>query len=174
MPFQIRYKYRGKQCFEAADKYITDNNIVFDLIHAHFSWPSGYVAKRLNDKYKAPTILTIHENRAWLIEESKHNYIREVWKKVDGIIRVNQIDLDIIEKYNSALVSIPNGYSPSLYSGVSTIGARSKLGLRKNEKIIFSLGHLIERKGFLDLLNAVKLLNKKRNDFTLYIGAMAL
>jgi len=170
LPFGIGYSYRGRQCLSLVERHIHDNNITFNLIHAHFSWPSGYVAAALKVKFKVPALLTIHENREWLINEAENNYIREVWSQVDGIIRVNKIDLKLIEKYNRNVVSIPNGYDHKIYQGLSQSEARTKLGISKDENIIFSLGHLIERKGFVDLLNAVKLLRKKRNDFRLYIG----
>ena len=51
LPFEFSRR-RGDDSFRAAIKVIKKNKIDFDLIHAHFTLPSGYVGARLKDVYE--------------------------------------------------------------------------------------------------------------------------
>jgi len=51
---------------EVIENLIKHEDIQFDLIHAHFSWPSAYIGIRIKEKFGVPTIVTIHENAEWL------------------------------------------------------------------------------------------------------------
>ena len=44
LPFGINYKRRGNQIYHKVKKVISNNNIKFDVVHSHFSWPFGNVA----------------------------------------------------------------------------------------------------------------------------------
>ena len=60
-----RNQILGDKLFEEIDKYIKNNKIEFDLIHAHFTWPCGYAGVKLAEEYEVPVVITIHENRDW-------------------------------------------------------------------------------------------------------------
>jgi hypothetical protein len=40
------------------ENLIKKEKIEFDLIHAHFTWPSAYIAVKLKEKFKSPVIVT--------------------------------------------------------------------------------------------------------------------
>lgn len=143
-----------------------------DIIHAHFSWPSGFTSIKLKEKINIPVILTIHENHDWLLKEESDDDIIHVWNQADALIRVNKLDAPILKKYNDNVYSIPNGYSPDRFKPMDTINSRKVLKLPEDKFIIFTLGQLVERKGFKDLIGAAKLIREKRSDFLIIIGGM--
>lgn len=158
---------RLKVVEKTIDKYHLD----FDLIHAHFTWPSGYIGVKLKEKYGKPVITTIHENGEWFDKEvgMDHPLINAAWSEADALIRVNRKDVPVLQRYNKDVYSIPNGFSPSFYPIETTI-AREQLNLSADTKIVFSLGNLIKRKGFNYLIDAMDLICQQRNDVICYIG----
>lgn len=69
----------------------------------------------------------------------------------------------------SKIVIIHNAASPKFRFRDMTY-CREKLGLPQNRKIIFSLGNLIERKGFKYLINAIHILNRNDMNLLCYVG----
>ena len=150
---------------------IDKQNIHFNLIHAHFTWPSGYIAAKLRQQYHVPVLTTVHENTDWLDREIKmnHPYLKMAWSGANILIRVNKKDVKALKHFNESTVAIPNGFSPSFHP-MDTTMAREKLALPIGAKIIFSLGLLRERKGFDYLINAMTSVCEHRNDILCYIG----
>ncbi|NJE47937.1 glycosyltransferase, partial [Thermococcus sp. GR7] len=68
------------------------------------------------------------------------------------------------------LVIVPNGVDIDKFKMHNHEDCRRKLELPSNKKIIFSLGNLIERKGFRYLIKALNELVKYRRDFICFIG----
>ncbi len=162
----------GDKLFEKFRDHIKKEKIEFDLIHAHFTWPSGYVGVKLAKEFSVPAVITIHENRDWFLREynSKNDRIYWTWKNADAIIRVNQIDVPILSEFNQKVYSIPNGFNPNKFPVMNKNKARGVLDLPEDKKIIFSLGNLIERKGFQYLISAMKEVVKVRKDVLCFIG----
>lgn len=152
-------------------RLINKKNIDFDLIHAHFTWPSGYIAVKLKKIFHKPVILTIHENGEWFDKEVSMNnqLINKAWTESDVLIRVNHKDVQTLNKFNSTVFTVYNGFSPNLHP-IDMMSARKILGLPENSKIIFSLGNLIKRKGFNYLIEAMKIICAQRDDVICYIG----
>ena len=150
---------------------IEKNSLKFDIIHAHITWPSGYIGAKLKDKYGVPAVLTIHENGDWFKKEldMNHDLLNYAWKHADALIRVNRKDVPILKKYNENTYSIPNGYS-SHYKVLDRTECREKLNVGQGKQIMFSLGYLIERKGFNFLIDAIKLLIKNNSNILCVIG----
>lgn len=135
--------------FRVVERTIKRYHLHFDLVHAHFTWPSGYIGVRLKEKYGRPVITTIHENGDWFDQEVRtdHPIINTAWFGADALIRVNRKDGPVLKRYNKQVYSIPNGFSPAFHP-IDTAVARIRLGLPRDAKIIFTLGGLTKRKGF--------------------------
>jgi len=171
-PIELFRKRLGDNFFKAALRVIKREELEFDLIHAHFTWQSGYVAVKLAKKYKVPSVITIHENRDWFLEEynSKNEKIYWTWKNADALIRVNRTDVPLLKEFNSSVFHVPNGFDPKRLPFMDREEARSILGLPSGNRVVFSLGNLIERKGFQYLIDAMSLVIKERDDVLCYIG----
>lgn len=150
---------------------IEKNKLDFDLIHSHITWPSGYIGTMLKKKYNVPAVLTIHENGDWFAKELNMNspLINTAWKNADALIRVNKKDFPILKTFNENTYSIPNGYSTN-YRLLDKNECREKLNLREDKQILFSMGNLIERKGFNFLIDAVNISVKTNPNILCVIG----
>lgn len=164
---EIMVDNRLKIVEQTIDKYHLD----FDLIHAHFTWPSGYIGVKLKEKYGKPVVTTIHENGEWFDKEVEmdHPLINAAWSGPNALIRVNQKDVPVLQRYNKDVYSIPNGFSPFFYPIETTI-AREQLNLSADMKVVFSLGNLIKRKGFNYLIDSMDIICQQRNDVLCFIG----
>ncbi len=156
---------------KVVERTIEEHHLQFDLIHAHFTWPSGYIGVRLKEKYGKPVVTTIHENGGWLDQEvgMNHPLIKTAWSGADALIRVNRKDVPVLQRYNEFVYAIPNGFSPA-FRPIDTIISREQLGLPGDAKIIFTLGGLNRRKGFNYLIDSMKQVCSQRGDAICFIG----
>jgi glycosyltransferase involved in cell wall biosynthesis len=174
LPFDFVKERKGEFAYKVAKRIIEREKIDFDLIHAHFTWPSGYVGAKLKEIYKKPLVLTIHEDRDWFLKEisSGDKKLIYCWRNADKIIRVNRRDLKEFENIGidkSKLLSIPNGFSSDFFKQMNINIARKELGLPVDKKILLNIANLEEYKGLKYLIEATKNILAKRNDVMLYI-----
>lgn len=150
---------------------IKHENIEFDLIHAHFSWPSTYIAVNLKEKYHVPVVATIHEDSGWLLEEIAMNNVHLIsaWENADALIRVNQEEIPLLKQFNARVFFVPNGFPPQ-FKPLNKEECRSRLNIPHGKKVIFSLGDLIKRKGFTFLIDAMGSIHETRDDVFCFIG----
>jgi len=172
IPTNFFRKYSRKIAFFIASRYIERKNIRFDIIHAHFTHPSGYVAVKLKEKYKKPTILTVHEDSSFLQNEINRNdsMLNESWKKSDFIIRVNKRDVLKLKKFNKNVINIPNGFNKKVFHPIDKNYCREKLNLPKYKKIILSISILAEQKGFKYSIEAMKYVVERDKNVLYLIG----
>lgn len=171
-PFKDILNLRGKLLHKAISKFIKKHNLFFDIIHAHFTYPSGYVATLLKKEFNKKAVITIHENKDLFIseEKSKDPKIINTWKNADLLIRVNKKDLDILRKYNKNSIFLPNGYTSKNFKKIPQNVARKHLSLPIEKKILLNLATFrIHHKNQLTLIKAIKELIKIRKDFILYL-----
>lgn len=163
MSFDFRYS--------AVRRVIENKNIRFDLIHAHFTWPSSDIAAKLKEEFQVPVIATIHEDSGWLHEEisMKDPRLENAWRNADALIRVNTTDSILLKQYNQTTYSIPNGYTPE-FKPRDMAECRSRLNLPPDTKILFTFGDFLERKGFQYLIEAMGILRHSGIDLRCYIS----
>lgn len=145
-------------------KIVRSKRVNFDVIHGHFSVPSGLASVILKDELHKPAIITLHENHEWFLElnkESDPSYVR-AWKGADLVLRVNEDDMALIDKFNENVEYLPNGFNSHNYYMDNSI-------IREKETI-FSMGGLIERKGFQDLIYSVSEIRKQLPNIKCYIA----
>lgn len=174
VPFDFSIKKSGDKALKKANSIIKNNRLEFDIIHSHFTYPSGYVGSKLKDIYQKPAVLTVHENRDWFLKEisSDNDKLLFTWKNSDKIIRVNKIDLREFTKIGidkSKLSYIPNGYESSLFYPKDITAARERLNLRKNKIILLNIASLETYKGQKYLVEAMRDVLNVRDDVMLYI-----
>jgi len=171
-PTANQYRKLGDRHFKAVEKALRRYHLKFDLIHAHFTWTAGYVGARLKEIFDIPFVLTVHENRAWFLEEydSNREEIYYTWKSADAITRPNSIDIPLLGKLNENVITVPNGFTPEKFSPVSPSQARQYLNLPLDKKIIFGLGFLTKRKGFWYLIEAMDHITKMNPNVLCLIG----
>ncbi|MEG3054737.1 MAG: glycosyltransferase family 4 protein [Methanoculleus sp.] len=156
---------------------IERENLHFDLIHAHFTWPSGAVAVALKQKYSIPVVITEHTSSTFTKAiETQDKIFTDTWSKADKIIRVKQGDVSAFSRVNIPLqnvIPIPNGYDSKKFHPTDTQRCRETLHLPLDKKLILNVGNLYgEVKGHKYLIEAISHVVTKRKDILcLIIGA---
>ncbi|MFA6226283.1 MAG: glycosyltransferase [Methanoregula sp.] len=160
--------------YAAVRKCIQKHHVIFDLIHAQFTWPSAYCAALLKDQYHVPYVITPHEDPGWLQEEIDLNDIRmeRAWTDADQIMYMNNLEVPKLKKYNPNTISIPNGFHP-VYHPRDMLVCRDSLKLPRDAKILFTFGNLQKRKGLEYLIEAMDIIRRTRDDVRCYIGGKA-
>jgi len=139
----------------------------FDIIDAHFAYPTGWVAVKIGKKLGIPISVTLRG--ADLFDDINRFLVREkviqTLIHADALIAVSEDLKNKAKMYlkdSSHLNCIPNGVDFSSFYSKDKNETRKKLGLPLEKKIILSIGTLVKRKGFHILFQALKIL--KEND----------
>ena len=169
--FRYLQKLRYISQFSAIERLIKSEDLEIDLIHAHFTNPSGILASMLKKKYGYKYVITIHENSNWFMDEynSDDKYIFNSWISADTLIRVNNADIPYLKEYNTHSIYIGNGFSPT-YKPIHQDSVRRALKLPEDAKILFGFGILSKRKGYHHLISAIKKLRIGQSNLFCYIA----
>ena len=156
---------------------IEKEGLHFELIHAHFTWPSGAVAVALKQKYSIPVVITEHTSSTFTKAiETQDKVFTDTWSKADKIVRVKQGDISAFSRVNIPLqnvIPIPNGYDSKKFHPTDTQRCRETLHLPLDKKLILNVGNLYgEVKGHKYLIEAISHVVTKRKDILcVIIGA---
>jgi len=156
---QIRADFFHRSIVRTIEK----KNFNFDLIHAHFIFPSGLSAIRLKKVYGLPIIITAHGGDVYRLP-----FLTVSWKRkcinilecADQIITTSTRNARVIKEtlgIDKEKVSvIPNGFKENLFAPTDKNLARRIVELPIQAKVILSIGNLTEIKGHRFLLEAMK------------------
>ena len=175
-PFDSQYKKLGEKHFKVVEKVIKKKGIVFDLIHAHFTWSAGYVGAKLKEKYRVPVIVTAHGYDIYDLpfkDEEWREKIGYVLNAADFIITVSNSNLDCIKNLNvkTPVKVIPNGFRGDWFHSRDSNECRKTLNLPLDKKIILTIGSLAEIKGHKYLIDAMKeVVKQKKNTLCIIVG----
>ena len=168
---------RKRNCYLAAKsskKALRQNTFNFDLIHAHFLH-NGFIGAELKSLHNKPLIVTAHGSDVYDMpfrDDWHRNIARYVLTAADKVITVSKFNAERLLSLglsSKKLHVIPNGYDSQLFRPFSTLYMRKKMGLPLNRKILLSVGNLFAVKGHTYLIDAMKIVLKKRSDITLII-----
>lgn len=144
-----------------------------DIIHAHFTWPSGAAAVRLKEKLGVPVVVTEHTsltlNKA--IEAKDPQFVR-TWIASDAVVRNREGDMGLFESVGvppEKLHYIPNGFDSRRFRLMDRGKSREPLGIPADKRVLVSIGGLEEVKGHSVLIEAVSRTMGSRTDILCYI-----
>lgn len=157
LPIETHYRRLGDQHYRALRRVLDGLDAEFDLVHAHFTWTSGYVASRLKRDAGIPYVITVHENEDWLYElyESDREKVYAAWREADTVVRVNEKDVPLLTEFNDDVRSIPNGFSRDEYPIIDRDAARAAVDVPPDRDLVFGLGALTERKRWHHLVDVM-------------------
>lgn len=150
-----------------------NKRIKFDIIYAHFIFPSAIVANKLGKKYNIPVFFAYGENSNYTIDYLGIKKTRELLKGIRGVISVSEnnkerlIKNDIVPK--NIIKVIPNGIDSNIFYKKNKKEMRKKIGCSENDFIIAFIGRYIEVKGINRLCEALKKINNN-NIKVIFIG----
>ncbi|MGD9962907.1 MAG: glycosyltransferase [Thermoplasmata archaeon] len=152
----------------AIDRLVRREGIKFDIVHAHFTWPSGGAAVRLKASHKAPVVITEHTSIAFnKALASKDPIFLDTWLASNAIVRVKEGDIDRMAEAGvprEKLHFIPNGFDDSMFRPMDRTECRRRLGLSEDKKIVVSIGSLHDFKGHRHLVDAMASIVEERKD----------
>lgn len=172
LPFKFFKKLIPYFSYFVTNNTIKKHKLRFDLVHSHFTLKSGFVGKKLKQKYSVPFILTAHENKNWFLELYNSNsvFVKDIWGVADILIRVNQQDIEKLKKINKNTKFLPNGYNDNIFSVKNKMDCKNKHQIPKDKRIILNVAsYLVDQKNQLNFIRALDLLKDKRTDFLCYL-----
>lgn len=172
--FPVFYSYGRKNWIylekRAIINKIRNEGLEFDLIHAHYTWPSGAVAIELRKKFNVPVTITEHTSVTFknAIENKDPVFIKS-WKSCDAVIRVRKGDIQFFDNVGISLNKvhfIPNGFDHNKFMALDGLQCKEKLNLPvNNKKVLLNVGNMYgEIKGHKYLIEAINEVKKRRKD----------
>lgn len=138
-----------------------------DLIHAHTTYPNGYLAARLRRRRGPPLVVTPHGVDVHLIPRLKHGLRLE--PELAGRIRLALGEADAVTAISDAIAEsavaagaprerlhrIANGVDVARFAARSHPDPRPRLGLPAHARLLVSVGNHHPRKGQEVLVHAM-------------------
>lgn len=153
---------------------IKREKINFNLIHAHFTWPSGAVAVKLKKLYNVPVVITEGGSTTLHTALRRLNrYFIDTYHQSDIIIRNNKKDIPLFIKSGidrNKIIHVEYGYDNKKYYPIPKNESRKMIGVASKKRIILNIGRLSDEKGQKYLIEAMNTIVKKIPDVICYIG----
>jgi glycosyltransferase involved in cell wall biosynthesis len=176
LPFDFVKERKGEFAYRVAKKIIEREKIDFDLIHAHFIWPSGYVGAKLKEKCGKPLIITGRGHDVYDLPFRNEGWKEKIYcalNNADYVITVSNSILECIKKLNVKTPTkvILNGFRTDLFFQRDLEECRKITDLPLDKKIILSVGNLEEVKGHKYFIEAIKeVINQGKDVFCVIVG----
>jgi len=171
LPLNYFRRRRGEREARVVYNLIEEKGIEFDLIHAHFAWPSGYVAAKLSKEFSAPLVITAHGYDVYDLPFRSEEWFRKVkfaLESADHIITVSKSNFMLLVTKigipEHKISVIPNGFDPHKFGPINKAAVRKQLNLPQNKKIILNVASLVSEKGQSYLIEAMKEVVRSRKD----------
>jgi len=137
----------------------------FDLLDVHWAYPDGFAGVLFGKLFNKPTITTIRGTdinifpRYYFMKKMIVYSLKRANRVISVCSALKEKASELgIEK--EKITVMPNGVDILKFYKMKKIHARGKLNLSHDKKIILSVGHLVELKGFHYIIDAVNKLVK--------------
>lgn len=130
------------------------------VLYGHFLYPSGYAAARLGNRLGIPAVVALGESSLEGYEaDLGRAHVRETLGSLSAILSVSEEnEAYCVERLGIAperVTVIPNAVDLDTFRPMGRAAMREKHGLPVDEPIVAFLGHFIDRKGPLRVLEAL-------------------
>lgn len=167
---KVLKSYDGDFIYQGARKIALElhSKYQFDVIDGHWAYPDGYAVMKLAQELKLPYTITIRGDDISIFADipGRREKIITTLQNASQVIGVCKAlcdrAIEIAGVENKCTV-IGNGIDITRFQAMEREQARKQLGLPIDKKILLSVGHLCERKGFQILIDALKLLQDDGN-----------
>ena len=150
----------------------------FDVIHAHWLLPNGFMSAVVSRLLKIPFVITLHGSDIFV---SKQNPIFKKMAKwtlkhaamVTSVTPAFLPDLAALNVPEERRCVIPNGVTPSVFSTPSQkrlAELQETLSIPDKGLVVFALGRIVLKKGFDILIRALPDIRAKVPEVTVIIG----
>lgn len=149
----------------------------FDIIDSHLAYPDGFGAVLLGKVFKKPVAVTlrghdINNTPKYPVRLRQIQYALRHATQVFSVAKALKEQAVSLGADADKILVTGNGVDAEIFKPYDKVRARSELKLPVDKRIIVSVGHLVERKGFHILLQALRrLLDLGVNDlFVVIVG----
>ncbi|TYS59954.1 glycosyltransferase family 4 protein [Sutcliffiella horikoshii] len=170
IPGQLKWAQPHKRFAKAIQRYIEDQGIKFDIIHAHFAMPSGGAAAILSNTYKKPYVLTLHGSDVNVYPQysnSAMNAFKFAVKNAGTVTAVSGALADKTQKLTGVKPEVlPIGVNMERFSGTDIseeekISLRKHLNLPEDKKLLLFVGRIMNEKGIREMVSAIEQLDDR-------------
>ena len=153
----------------------------FDIIHAHTSYPTGYMAVTMKNFLKVPIVITPHGHDINLAPEIGlgmrldpviNEKIRTALLGADAVTAISdQVAQSITDVGlpSEKITPISNGVDIDRFSATTELNIREKLQIPQQDRIVVTVGNYRPIKGHEVLIDAVRKLRKDGQAVSLVI-----
>lgn len=150
----------------------------FDLIHAFWLLPNGFIGAVVSKLCKVPLMVALRGSDIFISKQNPVFRAMARWtlKQATMVTSVTPTFLPDLEHLGVSKEKrrlIPNGSHPSLFPAPppSQLNAlRQHLSIPEDNLVVFALGRIVLKKGFDILIQALPLVKQKVRNVTLIIG----
>lgn len=150
----------------------------FDVIHAHWLLPNGFIAAIISKLCKIPVVITLHGSDIFV---SKLNPIFKAIAKwtlkhtamVTSVTPAFLPELAALGVPEEKRCLIPNGVDPEVFPPPTPKQLKelqNKLSIPDEQRVVFALGRIVLKKGFDILIQALPSVREKCPQTTVIIG----
>ncbi len=137
----------------------------FDVIHAHYAFPTGFIGLISKWITRKPLIITVHGGDINILAK-RNEIVFRLCKlsldKADALIAVSEdIKRKLTEHFDvdENKIHVTNmGVDTEIFKPLDKAECREKIGFNKDKKMILFVGNLIPRKGVVYLIEAINLI----------------
>jgi glycosyltransferase involved in cell wall biosynthesis len=133
----------------------------FDVVHAHWAVPNGFIAAGVSESRRIPLIVTLHGSDI-SVSEKKPWFARLARRAFAQASVVTAPSDDLLERAarlgaKGELQLVPWGADPDLFHPDPDVGQRlrRRLGLAEEDVLVLGVGRFVRWKGFDDLVVSV-------------------
>ena len=150
----------------------------FDVIHAHWLLPNGFIGAIVSKLCKIPVVITLHGSDIFV---SKLNPIFKAIAKwtlkhtamVTSVTPAFLPELAALGVPEEKRCLIPNGVDPEVFpppTPKQLTELQNKLSIPEEQRVVFALGRIVLKKGFDILIRALPYVREKCPQTTVIIG----
>lgn len=150
----------------------------FTLIDAHFAWPDGYAATLLGRWFRLPVTITLRGSEVPQSRDATRR--KKILQALHRAVRVFSVSASLKEHVirlgaNADKIQVVgNGVDSDKFTPVSDARSKLPVAIGEHEKILITVGGLVERKGFHRVIEIMpQLLKKYPNLHYLIIGGQS-
>ncbi|MFB2623898.1 MULTISPECIES: glycosyltransferase family 4 protein [Methanothermobacter] len=135
----------------------------FDVIHAHYAFPTGFIGLMCHWITRKPLVITVHGGDINNLAKKNRLLFKVtafVLRRAAAVIAVStDIRNKLVTEFNvdeNRVHIINMGVNREIFRPMGKSETRQKLGLNNDKRIILFVGNIIPRKGVLYLLEAMR------------------
>ncbi len=150
----------------------------FDVIHAHWLLPNGFIGAIVSKLCQVPLVLTVHGSDLFVAKLNPFFKWMSKWtlKQTVKVTSSSPTFLQMVEALGASEEKqclVNHGTTPAEFSPASSqqlIDLRQSLSIPEDHLIVFSLGRIVLKKGFEYLIKAIPHIQDKVSNVTVIIG----